>query len=314
MKKLLLAAALATGALMTGGVATAGADTTVTVTPADIGTDWHTADTRPPGTGTFVNGPETPPLGSGSFRLQTLTNPEKVQLFTSEYDGVKLAAIDGIGYSTYRDPASTGFVAGVAALNLRIDTNGDSQPDAYLVYEPYQDQGNAAVLTGEWQDWDAYRGGQAKWWINTGGGIGCDQGHPCTWETIVTQLPNATIEEGANCGPKAPCPGSLGVNQGSFNSGIISNVDALYVSVGGSKTTYNFELVADQDGDGVPDEDDNCPTEPGDAAQNGCPLPTNKDQCKNGGWTLYGSTFKNQGDCVSYVASRGKNEPGKNQK
>ena len=32
---------------------------------------------------------------------------------------------------------------------------------------------------------------------------------------------------------------------------------------------------------------------------------TNKDQCKNGGWQTYtradGSTFRNQGDCVSYV-------------
>jgi hypothetical protein len=30
------------------------------------------------------------------------------------------------------------------------------------------------------------------------------------------------------------------------------------------------------------------------------PLPTTKDQCKNGGWRTYG-TFKSQGDCVSFV-------------
>ena len=30
--------------------------------------------------------------------------------------------------------------------------------------------------------------------------------------------------------------------------------------------------------------------------------PTNKDQCKNGGWqTFTNPTFSNQGDCVSYV-------------
>ena len=38
---------------------------------------------------------------------------------------------------------------------------------------------------------------------------------------------------------------------------------------------------------------------------------TNKDQCKNGGWqTLFdnhGNGFKNQGDCVSFVATKGKN-------
>jgi signal peptidase len=37
-------------------------------------------------------------------------------------------------------------------------------------------------------------------------------------------------------------------------------------------------------------------------------LPTNKDQCKNGGWKKYG-VFKNQGDCVSFVATHGKNPP-----
>ena len=38
------------------------------------------------------------------------------------------------------------------------------------------------------------------------------------------------------------------------------------------------------------------------------PLPTSKDQCKNGGWRNYG-VFKNQGDCVSFVATGGKNPP-----
>lgn len=38
-------------------------------------------------------------------------------------------------------------------------------------------------------------------------------------------------------------------------------------------------------------------------------LPTSTDQCKNGGWQDF-QIFKNQGDCVSYVASKGKNPPG----
>lgn len=37
--------------------------------------------------------------------------------------------------------------------------------------------------------------------------------------------------------------------------------------------------------------------------------PTNKDQCKNNGWKTYGNMFKNQGDCVSFVATGGKNLP-----
>jgi hypothetical protein len=37
-------------------------------------------------------------------------------------------------------------------------------------------------------------------------------------------------------------------------------------------------------------------------------LPTDKEQCKNGGWRTFG-VFRNQGDCVSFVATRGRNEP-----
>jgi len=37
-------------------------------------------------------------------------------------------------------------------------------------------------------------------------------------------------------------------------------------------------------------------------------LPTTKDQCKKGGWKEFG-VFKHQGDCVSFVATNGKNSP-----
>jgi hypothetical protein len=40
------------------------------------------------------------------------------------------------------------------------------------------------------------------------------------------------------------------------------------------------------------------------------PFPTSKEQCTNGGWQTFG-IFKNQGDCVSFVATGGKNPPGK---
>jgi hypothetical protein len=37
-------------------------------------------------------------------------------------------------------------------------------------------------------------------------------------------------------------------------------------------------------------------------------LPTSIDECKNGGWKIFG-VFKNQGDCVSFVVTKGKNPP-----
>jgi hypothetical protein len=40
--------------------------------------------------------------------------------------------------------------------------------------------------------------------------------------------------------------------------------------------------------------------------------PRTADDCKKDGWRRYG-IFRNQGDCVSWVATHGKTEPGKNQ-
>jgi hypothetical protein len=37
--------------------------------------------------------------------------------------------------------------------------------------------------------------------------------------------------------------------------------------------------------------------------------PSSKDDCKNGGWKNFTPAFKNQGDCVSFVATQGKNGP-----
>lgn len=39
-------------------------------------------------------------------------------------------------------------------------------------------------------------------------------------------------------------------------------------------------------------------------------LPTTTEQCFNGGWQTF-KVFKNQGDCVSFVATKGKNLPAK---
>jgi len=41
-------------------------------------------------------------------------------------------------------------------------------------------------------------------------------------------------------------------------------------------------------------------------------VPTDAAQCKNGGWQYFvtpDGTFKNQGDCVSWVQTNGKNAP-----
>jgi hypothetical protein len=70
----------------------------------------------------------------------------------------------------------------------------------------------------------------------------------------------------------------------------------------------------DTDNDGVPDDKDNCPNVAnanqldtdgdgiGDACDEQIGPPTNKDQCKNGGWQRFNNPpFKNQGQCIQFV-------------
>lgn len=76
---------------------------------------------------------------------------------------------------------------------------------------------------------------------------------------------------------QAACPNAVavqfGVNIGSNNPSYVVRADL----VNFNGTTYDFEILE----------------------------PTDKDQCKKGGWQNYtdasGNPFKNQGDCVSYV-------------
>ena len=74
---------------------------------------------------------------------------------------------------------------------------------------------------------------------------------------------------------KTLCPNAIvlgiGVNVGTFNPGYTVATDG----VAFNDTTYNFEVGR---------------------------RPTSKDECKNGGWETFNDpSFKNQGECVSYV-------------
>ena len=87
-----------------------------------------------------------------------------------------------------------------------------------------------------------------------------------------------------------------------------SEVQAIFNAGGAGK-------CKDADGDGVNDDEDNCPTTPnpdqadfdldglGDACDTETGPPRFKNQCKDGGWMGFNfpRTFKNQGDCIQFV-------------
>ena len=76
-----------------------------------------------------------------------------------------------------------------------------------------------------------------------------------------------------NSGIRASNGGTYLKAGGGWTGGFDGNVDALKIGVSGNDTTYNFEAA-----------------------------PTDKDQCKDGGWQNFTApSFKNQGQCVSYT-------------
>jgi hypothetical protein len=273
--KRLVTSLILVGLLCMTVLSVAAADTTDVVTEDDVTrqaentppTDnWvlYTRAGTPPTAAAFGVGPGAPPLGIGSLYLTTVTGSEKVQLFNYDRAGTPLADLEEISYSTYR---SAGSAQQAAALNITIDSNGAAPGGfATLVFEPVYNTAQGPVVSGEWQDWIA--SGSGIWWstqpINgqcAGATAACDK----TWDEIVANNPDALI-------------GSIGVNQGSGNGGLVTAVDALTVGAEDNTVTYDFE--------------------PYEVAQA-------KGDCKNGGWEgltrADGSSFKNQGDCIQYV-------------
>ena len=221
---------------------------------------------RPPtSTGAFVTGPGSPPLGVGSFQMGTVLATDKGTLFNYNHVGTRLTDISAISYSTYRDPASTAPAVQLPSVNIEVDYNGPGVDGGYtsLVFEPVYNPTQGAIQSGVWQTWNGIPG---IWW-STRPINGCAT-PPCyqSWRDIVAANPNATVL------------GGFGVNQGSGSGGLIAATDALSIRHNGTTWTYNFEPFR---------------------------TPVTKDDCKKGGWQTLraadGSSFKNQGQCVSYV-------------
>jgi hypothetical protein len=259
----------------------------VTVTNSDVArqledtpptSNWvlYTRAGTPATAGQFVTGPGQAPLGVGSLQLQTNTGSEKVYLFNFDYIGTRLADINKLGYATYRN---SGNDQQVTALNIQVDYNGPEAAGGFttLVFEPVYNLDQGPVLDNTWQTWDAYNGGNAIWWSTRAIPGVCATSCYVTWDQILASNSDATIL------------GGIGFNQGSGNPNLTVNVDALSIGTGGadgSCVTFNFDPYR---------------------------VATTKEECKNGGYNTVkdaqGNTFRNQGQCVSYIENnRGGNK------
>jgi hypothetical protein len=242
---------------------TASAATNVIVTPTNT-EGWSTADTRPGGAVNFV-ADATSPYGEGALQLTTnASTTAKAQYLHAA--STTLASVNDLAYDTKQ-------VAGPAhaapSYQLAVDLNGAAAGGfTTLVYEPYL---NGTVIPVVWQHWDVDAG---QFWssrsftegtcsLTAGGG-----GAPFySLAALQTACPDAVVLV-------------FGVNIGSNNPGYDVYTDGVVFN----ETLYDFEVV-------MPEEP--APTQP-----------TTKEECKNNGWkTFTNPTFKNQGQCVSSVAS-----------
>jgi hypothetical protein len=155
-----------------------------------------------PGTGTgsggFVDGPGTAPLGAGSAFL-TVDALGRHALGTTAYIGTRMDDITELKYWSYQN----NNINTAAAISLQFDidydlNDGVSSYMGRLVFEPYLTPTNT-VQQGVWQNWDALAG---KWWgtrttvtVNGVPGVAqpCQQGTPCTWAQVLSSFPNAGI-------------------------------------------------------------------------------------------------------------------------
>jgi len=281
--KLMLSLGLVSAVALAAAVTlNAQAASQVIVTPTDT-QGWTTADTRPGGAATIVADATAPGNPhNGALQLTTdATTTSKAQYMHEA--NVALSAVTELKYATKQNTAA--FPDAAASYQLPVCLQGLTATPTVdnptgcngfttLVYEPYE---NGTVTAGVWQHWDAAAG---KFWSSKTAGTG-----DCSVQAGFGGAPFYTLAQLQSVCPAAAVVG-FGVNIGSNNPSY--DVEADLVNFNG--TVYNFEPFV-------------TPAPP--------TVATDKDQCKNDGWKTVvaadGKSFKNQGDCVSYVATKGKN-------
>jgi hypothetical protein len=232
MKKPRVAIALSV-VLAAFALAATAAAATVVVSPGHLD-GWavnnDTCGAATTGSVSFVNGPATPPAGTGSVQLTVGTNGDSYPTVRqSDYNGVKLSSLTAFDYWTFVSHTGSGSQA--AYIDLYVDNNNDGVRDDILTFEPVYQTTQGTVALNTWQHWDALHG---MWWSDAMGGP-----PPLfTLSSYVASHPEARIVNAGGGGMilAAGCGGAAW-------TGFVGNADKLTIGVSGSNTTYDFEAT-----------------------------------------------------------------------
>jgi hypothetical protein len=137
------------------------------------------------GTTDLVNGPATPPAGTGSAHFDLPTANDFAMVRTTDYDGTLLASLTKLTYWTY---VTSNQNSQAPFISLNLDYTGDGIRDDQLNFEPAYQTGGYTTMPGAgpfpdqctdtdvncfpkntWVQWDALAGG---WWASNDGNTG----------------------------------------------------------------------------------------------------------------------------------------------
>jgi HYR domain len=206
------------------------------------------------GTQTYVQGPGTPPLGTGSLQIMIGSNNDWSEAVGyTNLNGISIGStsLTELSYQTYVQQASN--ASQDFFLILVVDTNGDQTADDFLFFYPANQQGCSddappqhPITQGVWQaPWDARNGV----WVSAFGLCNAQNScgtanDPKTLSEYLKCFPNARIINSDN-GTKDPSddtPGLIiGYGGATVSANFIGYLDNVRVGVSGMTTAFDFD-------------------------------------------------------------------------
>ena len=203
--------------------------TTVSVRPSALNGWAYAPDALAPVL-EFVTGPDTPPLGIGSFHFVLENTLMSGALYTRQYAGQRLSRLTQLTYSTYQTASNP--PDRTTRLYLGIDYNlvdADNSYQGDFIFDPAL--AGATITAGEWQTWDALH--MAGWYATEAPGINlCVPALPCTIDNLLERYPNTGLRY---------VVGALALRAGPGLNSFDGNVDNVTVGLDNDNTAYDFE-------------------------------------------------------------------------
>jgi len=247
-------------------LALAGTALAATVVVTQSSSNWHSVDTRPGGAVEFTN-EYGAPAGLGTGSLELTTDATNEAKADYWTEEVAGTPLSAVTDLSYWTYQAPTPQPPVAAASYQVAVDLNGSAEGGFTNLVYEPYWNGAIVPATWQQWDVDSG--------------------LFWSSRTVTAGTCAVVSGAGgppfytlAGLQATCPDAvvlaIGVNVGTYNPGYTVATDGVQFN----ETVYNFEVGRS---------------------------PATKDDCKDGGWMTFNDpSFRNQGECVSYVNARDK--------